>query len=66
MRSFCLVVICGVGGALAGCGQKGPLVLPDLHSRSPVNGQSSAVPAAPASAAPQAPKSGASSGSPQA
>jgi len=68
MRSFCLVVICGVGGALAGCGLKGPLILPDLHSRAPVNGHSPATkaPATAAPNAPAAPKSGAAGGSPRA
>ncbi len=36
MRLAWLITWCGVGGLIGGCGQKGPLLLPDAHPQTPV------------------------------
>jgi predicted small lipoprotein YifL len=48
MRIACLVLLVGLAEAIAGCGQKGPLVLPDAQRAHKKIG----VPKPPASAAP--------------
>jgi predicted small lipoprotein YifL len=53
-RSVLLLPLCLVVALLAGCGNKGPLVLPPARTAPPPAPASAAAPATPASVAPDA------------